>query len=344
MSVQCLKAITLEEYRAWFDQHFDVLRHRSPFHHPIWLEVVGHGLRFEVRVIGIYEGGELVAAVPGFLIQRGPFSLFGSPLRGAMTSYLGPVGLNLGDSSDALLDTVAACSDFARKKWGAIYTRYTLRDVPTISGPELGPNWKRQRSGSYRLDLSQGAAALWDGLKPGCRRNIRRAQREGIEIVPLDNAHLYHQMLDDTLSRHGTSVWHSERFFHLILEQLVPNDLLWPWGARYDGRIIAAGLFFHDDREMHFLSGASLSEYGSLPTSYLLHWHAIEAAVQAGLRIYNSDVSRVPSIDRFKESFRPELERRGILIWAPSYVRVAQNVFLSSFASLRRFRSWLKRA
>jgi lipid II:glycine glycyltransferase (peptidoglycan interpeptide bridge formation enzyme) len=116
---------------------------------------------------------------------------------------------------------------------------------------------------------------------------------------------------------------------------------LWSWGARYDGKIVAAGLFLHDDKEAHFLSGASLPAYGSLPTSYLLHWHAIERAAGCGLRSFHSEASKVRSIDRFKESFRPTVERRYTLIWSPRSVRRAEGLFISASGRLRQLRNRL---
>jgi hypothetical protein len=117
---------------------------------------------------------------------------------------------------------------------------------------------------------------------------------------------------------------------------------MWAWGAKYQGQIIAACLFLHDDQEVHFVSGASLPQFGNLPTSYLLHWNAIEKASASGLRVYNSDASQIPSIDQFKESFRPVLEKRFTLIWAPKHVRTAQDIFLSGLTTLRRLQSRIK--
>jgi len=342
MNSPILKAISQAEYQTWFDRHLPQLQHRSPFHHTAWLEAVAQGVQFELRFIGVYEGSDLVAAVPGFLARRGPFRLFGSPLRGTLTSYLGPVGLNLKAHSDGLSDLILACSQFARQQWGAAYTRFTLRDAPPKFQPELGLNWKQQRPGSYRLDLSKGEETLWNSLESDCRRNVRRAERVGIEIVPFDDPALFYQILDETFRRHGTSSWQSERFYQLLLSGLLPRDLLWAWGARYEGRIIAAGLFLHDDLEMHFISGASLPQFGSLPTSYLLHWHAIKTAIRSGLKVFNSDVSRVRSIDQFKESFRPSSDRRYTLIWAPGHVIYAQRVFKSSYYYLQGLRSWMR--
>jgi len=247
MSLPILKAISQAEYQTWFDRHLPQLQHRSPFHHTAWLEAVAQGVQFELRFIGVYEGSDLVAAVPGFLARRGPFWLFGSPLRGTLTSYLGPVGLNLKGHSDGLSDLILACSQFARQQWGAAYTRFTLRDAPPKFQPELGLNWKHQRPGSYRLDLSRGEEALWNGLESDCRRNIRRTERAGVEIVPFDDPGLFYKILGETFRRHGTSSWQSARFYQLLLSGLLPRDLLWAWGVKHEGRIIAAGLFLHDE-------------------------------------------------------------------------------------------------
>ena len=37
------------------------------------------------------------------------------------------------------------------------------------------------------------------------------------------------------------------------------------------------------------MSGASFPDNGSLPTSYLLHWHAITTAIDRGCHVFNSD-------------------------------------------------------
>jgi hypothetical protein len=158
----------------------------------------------------------------------------------------------------------------------------------------------------------------------------------------LEDAHLFYQMLDETFRRHGTTSWHPERFFQLLIAGLVPRDLLWARGARYEGHIVAAGLFLHDDQEVHYVSGASFPQFGSMPTSYLLHWSAIETAARNGLRVFNSDASRVRSIDQFKESFRPTLDKRYTLIWSPETVYRAQKIFISAYRNLRQFRAWLK--
>jgi len=338
-----LEEISFDNYQAWFEHNYQSLNNRSPFHHPAWFDCVSRGINFNIFIIGIFEGQELIAALPGFQTNRGPMKLFGSPLPGAMTSYLGPVGLLDFQEKDKLSELISELNQFVRIQLNVSFLRITMRDASQHYPMDMTSNWEQERPRSYRLNLTPGEEALWKGVKSDCRRNIKRARREQIEIRPLQDAGMFFYILEETLKRHGTTSWHKERFFQLLISELIPRDLLWAWGAHYQGETIAAGLFFHDEHEMHFLSGASLPNYGNLPTSYLLHWHAIMTATEAGLKIYNSEASRIPSIDRFKESFRPNLERRHTLIWSPNYARIAKKVYVYSSSTWRSLRSKMEK-
>ncbi len=341
MTTLITKAISGETYAAWYDETHVDLPLRAPFHHPAWLEATARGTGMKPVYAGLFRRNEMIGAVPGHLFRRGPVQIYGSPMRGTMTSYLGPIGVGLGETPEELIDIITACSQFVRREWRVLYTRFTLRNAPAGGKLPLGDDWSQQRPGSYRLSLDAGVEMLWKGLKSDCRRNIKKGRQAGIEIVPLEDPHYYYKMLEETFRRHNSTSTHGKEFFGELIGRLVPAGALWPWGARYEGQIIAAGLFLHDDREVHFLSGASLPEFGSLPTSYLLHWHAIEKGVEAGLRVFNSDASRIRSIDQFKESFRPAYERRYTLIWAPQLVYRARKLAIAGYHRLRHWKARL---
>jgi hypothetical protein len=336
-----MRVLEPDEYASWFHANLGSLDGRSPFHDPAWLDAVSRGTGFKVRVVGAVAGGDVIAAVPGFLTRRGPFRLFGSPLRGTMTSYLGPVTLGQCLNGDNERRFLVECAAFVHKRWRARYAQFTTRNAPPERGPAPARGWHEQRPKSYRLDLSPGEDALFAQLKSHCRRNVRKAAREGVTIVPFADAHRFHQILGETFQRHGSGSRHSERFFESIMRELPARGLLRVWAAEYRDQIIAVGCFLHDDHEMHFLSGASLPAFGSLPTSYLLHWHAIATAAREGLRVFNSEASGIPSIDAFKETFNPVLERRTTLIHAPGTLWTARRSFVSWTKATRNLRSRL---
>src|SRR5215216_7700140 len=120
-----LTAISQDQYAAWFDQHRAMLYNRSPFHQPAYLNAVAKGMQIRVVFIGMYQENNLVGVLPGFVGRRGPFQLFGSPLRGTNTSYLGPMMLPSTNGRYNLRQLVEACSRFAQNKWGVKYTEFT---------------------------------------------------------------------------------------------------------------------------------------------------------------------------------------------------------------------------
>jgi hypothetical protein len=331
-----LELISGDEYKNWFEQNYDVMSRRFPYHHPAWLGTVKKGMEVDVAFIAIVERGTLIGVLPGFLRSLGPMRFFGSPLRGTHTSYLGPAMLRPSRDAQEVLHIVQACGAFARRRLGAQYTEFTICDDPAQFPKEPATGWNYSKAGTYCIDLSRGKESIWAAMTQGARRHIRKSEGLGLRIVQLDDAQTYYRMLDDTFARRGIVPTHPERFFQAIFDELVPLGLVWPWGTEYQGRIISGGLFLHDEREVHYVSGASCSEYRFLPTSYLLHWHTIVSAVERGLLKYDLTGRGVASINQFKEAFRAVSRDYTSLYWASAYIRTARKAFLSLLPYVRR--------
>lgn len=336
-----LEVLPLASYAAWYHQRAGRWPGQSPYHHPSWLEAVAAGSSHQIAIIGFRDGPHLVGAMPGFLTHRGPLRLYGSPLRGTMTAYLGPIGDLPMDQPNAAADLIEATGHFIRRTWLVQYAEITLPTAP-VDYMTLGAGWRSDSTGSYVVDLRPGREAVWANLKARCRRNIRKAERLGLRIVPLTDTALYYRMLVDTYRRRETVPTFSERFYQSILERLVPLDLLWAWGVEYQGTIIAAGLFLHDEDQIHYLSGASLSEYRTIPASYLLHWQAMTSAMAAGLSAYDFVGRGIPSIDQFKEAFNPAPTDYWSVNWASRPAHLAKQAFLKALPHLRRIQLRLR--
>jgi hypothetical protein len=323
-----------EKYREWFNVNRLLLQHRSPFHDPHWLETVERAANVESGYVGVYEGRDLTAVIPGFLAWRGPFLLYGSPLNGMMTSYVGPVSPGPLWLEQRQMELLIACASFVRKTWGPAHIRFALGEAPTHR-QNLNGNWKDRRPGTYRLNLSIGIEELWKGLESECRMNVRRAQDAGMSIVPFRDASLFYRTIDESFGRQNAPNWQKTSFFQSFFNQIGSHDMLWAWGVKYEGNIIAGALFLHDDQDIIFIGGASLPQFSSLPTRYLLHWSAIELAAKMGIRTFHWNKRNIQSLDRFKESWGPALEERYTLIWAPgySYVRSARKLFTRAVSS-----------
>jgi hypothetical protein len=368
------RPITARDYQAWFNRHADCLYNRTPFHQPAWLGVVHRASRCRVAFLGLWQGAEMTCTLPIFLARRGPLRLAGSPLRGAMTSYLGPIALDRAILEDALPGVLTLCRDAIRTHWRVDYLEVILRDTPRSAagmqdnssswaeghavpaspanpygqqpspGPSIGHNgdmragWTARRPPSYRLDLRAGPDALWSAMKGRARRSIRQAQRAGITIVPLRDATIYFQLHQQTFARRGLSAPHPLPFFQAIFDRLEHDDIVWVEAALCDDSILSAGIFLHDDRETLYISGASPAQPGTLSAGHLLHWHIIQRAASAGQGWYDFVGRGVASIDHFKESFSPEMVEYWSVSWAPWPVRIAETGVALARPALARAR------
>ena len=107
--------------------------------------------------LGLWGGPDLVGALPGFTSGVGPARVFGSPLRGAMTSYMGPIGLDLGGRG-RLLDP--------------------LNDAPRQSsdiGAAMSPDFRFIPHAAQGESVELPADAAGDGLPDRCLADARGA-------------------------------------------------------------------------------------------------------------------------------------------------------------------------
>jgi len=93
----------------------------------------------------------MIAVLLGFWTRKGPFCLFSSPLRGIMTSYLGPVSLVLIEAQEDMLALIKQVNQFIRQQWKAAYNRFTLQNAPADGLPEMDLNWK-QRGKNHKIN------------------------------------------------------------------------------------------------------------------------------------------------------------------------------------------------
>ena len=62
----------------------------SLFHHEDWLKVISLGLNAELKAVATSsKDNQIIALTPFMFKKKGPFKLFGAPLRGLYTEFTG---------------------------------------------------------------------------------------------------------------------------------------------------------------------------------------------------------------------------------------------------------------
>ncbi len=146
---------------------------------------------------------------------------------------------------------------------------------------------RRQLQGSVVLDLTRGADALFKEFTKDRRRNIRYAEKHGVEVSEatthqdIIEAHAVYSAWRGTARKKVRGDWSFEAFEKTV--RLRNNRRLFL--ARFSGRVIAINIFrFCPGGLFESAANSSLDEFMHLKPNDLLQWKGIEWACSQGLR------------------------------------------------------------
>lgn len=142
---------------------------------------------------------------------------------------------------------------------------------------------------THDLDLTKSSSALWSGLKDSCRRNIKKATREGLKVKFEKNwpsLEQFYRLQVLTRKRHGLPP-QPLKFFKSIYENIISRDLGLVVSAYYQNKPIAASVYFHFNQKALFKYGASDPKFHHLRPNNLIMWEAIDWHRENGCQVLN---------------------------------------------------------
>jgi serine/alanine adding enzyme len=151
-----------------------------------------------------------------------------------------------------------------------------------------------QPRSTVQLDLSQGLEQLHAGISKGHRADIRRAERNGVEVrQSRDPADLdaFYRLLEATARRKEFGI-HARGYYDTVLTALGDRASLLL--AEHDGQVVAASFILGWGREAQYMYSASSDAGFKLRASHLIQWRAIQWAASMGCRRY--DLWGIPDV------------------------------------------------
>ncbi|MEU6631946.1 peptidoglycan bridge formation glycyltransferase FemA/FemB family protein [Streptomyces parvus] len=152
---------------------------------------------------------------------------------------------------------------------------------------------------------------LWSGLNQEWRRNVRRAEKEGVEVVLGGTAELpeFYRLLRITEERDGFRLGRSLAYYqrqYTALNAEEPGRMKL-YLARHRGEILAAHTMITVGRRVWYQTGASADHRREVRPSNALQWHMLLDAHALGADVY--DMRGVPS------TLDPDERAHGLLRW-----------------------------
>lgn len=154
-----------------------------------------------------------------------------------------------------------------------------------------------------RLALPASADALWKSIGPKVRNQVRKAEKEGLEIAwgREELVREFYLIFCHNMRDLGTPVF-GRRLFECILRQL--GDSAEFCVARLRGRCLAAALLIHGEGTTEVPSASSLRRWNHLNGNMLVYWHLLKRAIERGQRVFDFGRSSADSSTyRFKSQW-----------------------------------------
>ena len=170
---------------------------------------------------------------------------------------------------------------------GSLY-RDTFKQAGLRPAPPNKPFGGIQPRFVWRVNLTQNPEAQWGTLKKGCRRQINRAKRSGVEVREGDKNNLpeFYRLLQDTAEQDGFRIRQFSYFENLWLH-LADAHAVKLYLAYYRDKPVSTALAVGFGRGVWDIYAGNSSIERKLGASYYLTWELLRWACTEGYSFYD---------------------------------------------------------
>lgn len=252
-----------------------------------WLRFVADTQRGEIVVAHVHDDKRLVGRFTGLLVRRYGLRILGSPLPGSTSSYM---GFNL-DAGASRAKALRALQAFAFGELACVHLEFMDRYATREDLTEAGYRVAAKTMSGYQVDLAGGADAVFAAMKPSTRRNVRKAEREGVTVEVADDPDFaadYFAQLEDVFAKQRLRPTYDAGRVQALIDHVGPTGRLLLLRARTpEGTCIATGIFPAANATMYFWGGASWREHQLLRPNEAIQWTAMRYWMERGTTVYD---------------------------------------------------------
>ncbi len=283
-----------DEYPVW-DALVVQSPQRSVFCRSWWLQAVG-----DVRVLGYFDGKDLVAGIPLYFERRYGIQVCTLP---RLTQVLGPVMRPISGKPV----TITARENKTLRAFAGVLSGFRLffqAFHPSVTN-WLPFYWAGFRQTTRYTHVVEGLSDLqrvWDAMSTATRGQIQKAQRAGFEFVPCGIEDVF-RCEHASYIRHGSRPTHTESVLKAIHQAAMRNDCAACFGmADRSGKLHCAWLLVWDGTRTYQLAGGIAGDTRSAGANSLGVWRAIQFAAERTLT-YDFVGSMMEGVGRFNRGF-----------------------------------------
>ncbi len=292
--------------------------------------------------VGVEDNGELKAAATLIKKDVGLKMAYLFSPRGPIFDYRTLCDKNadecdLGETSDIKASEVifSGIEDLAKKEKAIFY-----RFEPICGRGKCPIIFKKtidvEPSKTMILDLSSSEEDILGAMHHKTRYNIRLSARKGVQVKesrPGNKFDDFWNVMTMTGNRDDFKV-HSYDHYKKMLE--VDDCFMKLFTAEIGGSLLAAGIFSFFGDTVTYVHGASSNEKREVMAPYLLQWHVMKLAKQAGFKfydLYGIDEDKWPGVTRFKKGFKGQE-----VVYPGTFDKIFKDRYYQVYKLIRKIR------
>jgi GNAT acetyltransferase-like protein len=286
--------------RSPYTTYVGRLKESNLFHSLPWLDFIVREHSGRLLLLEVRRDGEFYGYWPLISVRKMVFKLMGSPLRGWLTSHMGP--LLEGPLEEDLVQAL---------KQLCLENRIAYLEVAGngLDGSALlAAGFRPKLRETWILDIEASESAQWDKLHYNCRKNIKKAERGGVTVSPIDGPEFFPRFYDlvvKTFRKKGLSIPFGYRRLELLQDTIGKNGQMIFLGAFHQNEFIGGHIWGHDHHTAYALAVGHEERLDPLRVTNMLIWEGIKTFIRMGLKKYDmyGGSRTMDGVTRFKSSF-----------------------------------------
>ena len=249
-----IRELNKEDFSEW-DRLVDRSPQGTPFHYSQWLSTCDNVLLGEHKILGCYLEKELIAGCPIRINYIGPFKM--SKAFNPFTNYYNGIVIKpLSDNTKvrktetftrSIIESLSAYFQFENFSFLRFVNSPSLVDIRAFTNR----GWIGKITYTYYLSLE--SLNFKKEFSRDIRRNIKKAEDAGIEIIRSKDIDEYIRLFKSTLQRQRSRSLPQIHIINNFLEEIIPilykNSFGEMWLAKTSSDEIASGIIFLFDNK-----------------------------------------------------------------------------------------------
>ena len=261
----------IEKYRKFCKEEKSIPLYSKDW----WLDAVCSEGTWDVALVEV--DNKIVASMPFYIKKRAFFSAITLP---KLTQTMGPY------IKYPKNQTLSKRLSYEKKIMNELIEQLPKVDIFNQSFHHTITNWlpfywngyKQSTGYTYIIEDLSNMDAVFKNFSSSTKKDIRRAQRNEIEIIDSEDIEAFYKIIELTFERQNLKTRESLEFIRRLYLKAKENDSVVMKFAVKDNVIYSAYLYFYDNKTLYAVMGGSNKEMKLLGSPQLLEWEMMKFA------------------------------------------------------------------